>query len=342
MDAGGFEIRLAWRRDDPRIEADAIAFWRESGLLPPGVAPEERAKELIAVAYREGRLAAVSTAAIEWNEALQARFAVIRGATAPDFRRSRAQLALAVPSRAALQQWAKAHPEERLAGGIVYVQQGEWGEFARLPVWPESELALIGYDQYGRQVRAAWFDHFRYDADVAEPPPPMPTSPPAGVALRPAWRRGDARIEADAVAFWKRLGILAPGISPDARARQLVVVAYRGAEIVAVITAELDRIDQVRARLAVIRGAVDPAERRGHIAIAMLLEARRILELWSAENPDEWLAGLAAAIEAPELVALEKNPFWPLSQFGVIGFTPAGRQVRVSWFRDFRLDQADA
>jgi hypothetical protein len=338
LDAGGFDVRLAWRRDDPQIRADAIACWQENALLPHGVAPERRADELIAAAYRDDRLAAVSTATIEWFEPLRARFAVIRGATAPEFRRTHAQLALAVPSRAALQQWAKEHPEERLAGGVVFVEQREWGDFARLPVWPESGLGLIGYDQRGRQVRAAWFDHFRYDADLPEPPLPMPSSPPAGIELRPAWLRGDARIEADAIAFWDRLGILPPGISPRARAGQLVAAAYRDREIVAVITAEIDRIDQVRARLAVIRAAVDPAERRGHIAVAMLLEARRLLESWSAENPHERLGGLGAAIEAPELVAIEKNPFWPLSQFGVIGFLPSGLQIRVSWFRDFRLD----
>jgi len=35
----GFEVRPAWRRDDPEIEADAIAFWRRLDLLPKDVAP---------------------------------------------------------------------------------------------------------------------------------------------------------------------------------------------------------------------------------------------------------------------------------------------------------------
>ncbi|MDB5691245.1 MAG: hypothetical protein JWO81_308 [Alphaproteobacteria bacterium] len=157
------EIRAAWRRDDPRIEADAIAFWERLGLLPPGTSPEQRAKELIAVAYRGDRLVAVSTATIEWFEHLRARFAVLRGATDPEHRRSRAQLALAMPSRDALERWALDHPEEKLAGGLAFVETGEWGDFARLPVWPQSDLALVGYTKDGRQVRAAWFDHYRLD-----------------------------------------------------------------------------------------------------------------------------------------------------------------------------------
>ena len=30
----GFEVRDAWRRDDPAIEADAIDFWQRLGILP--------------------------------------------------------------------------------------------------------------------------------------------------------------------------------------------------------------------------------------------------------------------------------------------------------------------
>jgi hypothetical protein len=159
----GIEVRPAWRRHDPAIESDAIDFWNRLDVLPPGVKPEERAKQLIAAAYKDGRLVAVSTATIEYVDMLRARFAVLRGATDPEYRRSGAQLALAVPSRQILEQWAKAHPEEKLAGGIAFVETSEWGPFARLPVWPESELTLIGYMPDGRQIRAAWFDHFRFD-----------------------------------------------------------------------------------------------------------------------------------------------------------------------------------
>ena len=36
-------------------------------------------------------------------------------------------------------------------------------DFAKLPVWPESELTFIGHATDGRQVRVAWFDHYRLD-----------------------------------------------------------------------------------------------------------------------------------------------------------------------------------
>jgi len=160
---GGLEVRVAWRRDDARIEADAIAFWGRIGVLPRGVEAAKRAKELIAVAYKDGELIAVATAVIDQIPFLGVRMAVLRGATDPAHRRARAQLALAVPSHDALRDWSLANPEEKLAGAIAFVAPGEWGDFTRLPVWPESELEVVGYTADNQQIRARWFDHYRLD-----------------------------------------------------------------------------------------------------------------------------------------------------------------------------------
>jgi hypothetical protein len=250
-------------------------------------------------------------------------------------------LALAVPSREALEGWAIAHPEEKLAGAIAFVNVGEWGDFTRFPVWPESGLALAGYTADGGQVRVRWFEHFRYDSEDGRPPVPVPTVAPElvrDVELSEAWRRDDARIEADAIDFWARLGILPSGVNPRERAKDVVFAAYKGDRIVGVVTAELGVLPQVRARLAMLRGAVDPEFRRSHIGAVMLFRARQALESWSAENPQERVAGLGAILESRELAGRQRQPYAPFSKMGVIGFTPDGRQIRVSWFEDFRLD----
>ena len=168
------------------------------------------------------------------------------------------------------------------------------------------------------------------------------TDPPEGLGadldLRPAWRRGDQTIETDAIEFWSRLGILPVGVEPRARAKELVAVAYKEDRLVAVTTATLKRLDFLRARFAMLRGAVDPAHRRTRAGWALLLYTRELMERWSYDHPEERVAGLAAVVEAPELVALERQPFWPTSRFGLVGYTEAGRQIRVSWFEQFRLD----
>ncbi len=160
---GGLDVRVAWRRDDPAIEADAIAFWERLDLLPPGTDPASRARDIIAAAYKDDALVALATATIELIPWLNVRMAVLRGATDPDHRRAHAQLALAVPSHDALRDWSIAHPEEKLAGAIAFVDESEWGDFLKRPVWPESGLEVAGYTPQNKQIRLRWFDHFRFD-----------------------------------------------------------------------------------------------------------------------------------------------------------------------------------
>ena len=155
--------------------------------------------------------------------------------------------------------------------------------------------------------------------------------------LQPAWRLEDPQIERDAIDFWTRTGILPPDVTPQERATELVAVAYKDGRIVGVITATVGRLAQVRARLAFLRSAVDLDHRRGHIGLVLYLYVRDLLERWSAEHPEERLAGLGAFIESKELAERARRGNGP-TRMGLIGFTPDGRQIRVCWFRDFRLD----
>jgi hypothetical protein len=159
-----------------------------------------------------------------------------------------------------------------------------------------------------------------------------------GFDYRPAWRLNDPEIERDAIHFWNRLAILPQGVAPEQRAKELMAVAYKEGQIVGVQTAQLGVLPQVRARLAMIRNAVDPDFRRSYVSRALTLYSRDLLQRWSVEHPEERLAGFGATIESRELADYGKRPYWPETQFILAGFTPDGRQIRISWFEDFRLD----
>jgi hypothetical protein len=167
-----------------------------------------------------------------------------------------------------------------------------------------------------------------------------PLTPAAtDIDLRAVWRVTTPRIEADAVDFWERLGLLPPDVDPAERARQLAAVAYRDGALIGVMTAALERVEPVRARLAMIRAAVDPEHRRTHVVMALLLATRSTIERWSQAHPEERIAGLGAVIESGELAERQRQPFWPQSRLGLAGYTADGRQFRISWFDDFVLDQ---
>jgi len=50
------------------------------------------------------------------------------------------------------------------------------------------------------------------------------------------------------------------------------------------------------------------------------------------------LAGLGALLESTQLAERAKQPYWPQTRFVLAGFLPDGRQIRISWFEDYRLE----
>lgn len=160
----------------------------------------------------------------------------------------------------------------------------------------------------------------------------------AGYDLQPAWRRDDSRIEADAIEFWRRLDILPANVSPEDRARELAAVAYKDGRLVAVTTLQLARLEQVRARLAMLRAATDPEHRRSHVSQALTIYTRELIERWAIEHPEERVGGMGAIIESANLRGREKEPVWPTTRLALIGHMADGRQIRLYWFADFRLD----
>lgn len=160
----------------------------------------------------------------------------------------------------------------------------------------------------------------------------------AGYDLRVAWRRDDAGFEADAIEFWTRHSLLPQGVDPAARAKELAAVAYRGGGLVAVSTLALARIEQVGARIAMLRAATDPEHRRAHLSNALAIFTRELVEAWARANPEERVGGMGAVIESDYLRGWERHPVWPTTKLNLIGHTPDGRQLRLYWFPDFRLD----
>src|SRR6185295_8158129 len=138
-----------------------------------------------------------------------------------------------------------------------------------------------------------WFEDFRYEEGA--PPPPLPavrSGPPPGIEVRRAWRSGDAEIERDAAAFWRRLGNLPGDVTPEERAKEVVLAAYSEGRMVGVVTASIGLFERVRARVAMLRGSVDPDFRRTHVGAVMFYQALETLEAWAAANPAERVAAV--------------------------------------------------
>jgi hypothetical protein len=88
---------------------------------------------------------------------------MLRAAVDPDHRRTHAAIALVVHSRDLLERWAAEHQEEKIAGIGAIIENEEVAARLTEPVWPVTRLGLVGHMPNGRQIRVAWFGHFRYD-----------------------------------------------------------------------------------------------------------------------------------------------------------------------------------
>ena len=156
--------------------------------------------------------------------------------------------------------------------------------------------------------------------------------------IRPAWRLDDPAIARDAIAFWKRVQILPPGVRPEDRVSELVAVAYRKSAVIGVATAQLTAIKTLHGRFAAYRCAVDPAHRRQGLALALTLFSRDLIEQWSLDHPEEKVLGLAAVVENPDLADRLREPVWPRLRLNLAHFLPDGRQLRVAWFAHARVE----
>lgn len=195
------EIRYTpvWRSRNPRIRADAMAFWGRLKALPGAVDAEERADSICMVAYDGDRLVGVETCRVHFLSALDARFAFTNVLVDPDYRQCGISSNLLLHSYYLLAGWAQAHPEERLAGtGFVLVNL----HLGRRPVVGDG-FFLIGFSDEGHQLRITWFENYRlHDCE-----PNVPSGPDRALRWVWSWWRNDPGPVADAMALWTRLGV---------------------------------------------------------------------------------------------------------------------------------------
>lgn len=311
-----------WRRDDEGVMRDAVEMWRAEGVLPKGVDPAERAKELVIAIYDGETLAGCLTASIHPFRELGENFAFARSFIRPAWRRARLTDRLMIDGHAELGRWAATHPEERLAGSAAIYQNFRLGTH---PVEP-SGLALIGFTSTGLQQRVLWFDHYRL---------------PAGDRLAtyrgssdemPAWRLtpvdSDHALRDAASRFWREQRAFAPETDLDEPAAALSVVAHVGDEMIATSTLRVAHYPKLRRRFAVFRCFVAPQWQDSGIHEVLAAENFRLMEKKAGDGGAEAPVGMLRVCGGYQASAL------PVDEAGFVlaGYTPQHEQIRLRWF----------
>lgn len=150
-----------WHKPDQKVTSDVSDYWNEPGVLSETSVPEERLKQLLAVAYVDDQLAGITTAVIVEYEALKCKFAFLRIAILPDFRLHYLQQRIALSSKEFMSAYSKEHPSLHLFGMMTVRQASYQATRMTPPRTPTTGSTLIDYTEKGQQRRINWFDHAR-------------------------------------------------------------------------------------------------------------------------------------------------------------------------------------
>lgn len=147
----------AWKRNDPKLEADAVSMWQEMAALPANINLEQRAKELVVLAYIGERLVGVTTAEVQTHPPVRQRFAFGRILLRPEVGKAGIAVPMTIAMREELREWSKANLQEKVAGFAIAISAKGYG---KTPV-TAAGLMHAGYNADGQQVRLYWWDHYR-------------------------------------------------------------------------------------------------------------------------------------------------------------------------------------
>ncbi len=153
-------FRTAWRRQDPGLIHDGREFWRDQDVMSPEDI-EQRSKELCALAYADGQVAAASTADPTFFQRLRTRLFYYRTMVAPEFRRQHIASRLGLYSYRELGKWSLEHPEEKMMGLLLVFQSRDYTGTRNLPnvSYLGMQVNIVGYTPEGDHIRVLWFDH---------------------------------------------------------------------------------------------------------------------------------------------------------------------------------------
>lgn len=178
----GVEFRAGWRKNDHVLEADAIAFWGSGKrVLPQRVDPEARARELCAVAYRDGIPVGVSTATLKYIEQFRSIMAFYRCSVRTEFGHEPLSWRITDFSREVLERWSLDNPAEKVMG-LMAVMQSKILVTRYPQVFAVVNMTFTGFTPSGLPIRVAWFKH----ATIPTEWPPRPDPDHKRVQTEPA------------------------------------------------------------------------------------------------------------------------------------------------------------
>ena len=157
-------LHLQWQTENPEIAEKAISLWRELSVLPEGIDPEERAKQLVYCALnRDGKVVAVTTASKEKCPFINLPMLFMRYLVHPDYRMHGIGEKLYVSMCNYLHGLAVDGEYMGCKGLAARVINRSVQNHYTHAVLEKSQTVFIGYTEKGDRIRVRYFDGARID-----------------------------------------------------------------------------------------------------------------------------------------------------------------------------------
>jgi len=162
----------------------------------------------------------------------------------------------------------------------------------------------------------------------------------ANIDLRIGWKKDDPVLRRDTETVWDALNAVYPRERED-RLKELVAVAYEGEKAIGACTARAIEYKVLRTHVFYLRAAVLPGTHHDEVLIQLLSAAKNVLQPWAKANPGERLKGILLMFDSDAYDALYGEPILRRGDVELVltGYTDEGRQIRVLWFDDVRLEK---
>jgi hypothetical protein len=161
--------------------------------------------------------------------------------------------------------------------------------------------------------------------------------------IKAVWQNVGAALENELVAFWVAEKVIRTEAPARARAKEVVCIARDAdGKIAGVCSVSPRLVPRLRERLYYYRSYVRAAERRGGLALNLLLAAKTTLFEYETSQAKPQCVGIVLEIENRQVAQLRNEACWPRTGFSFIGYSPRGFDLRVWYFEGLRLQRLRA
>jgi len=167
--------------------------------------------------------------------------------------------------------------------------------------------------------------------------PAAPAATPHGreIQVVPVWQQVTPALVDELTRFWLQHRAVADAEKATERARQVVLVARDGdGALCGVATAVVRVLPRLRQPLYYYRQFFAPHLRGRYQVLTFFRHAKQVLQAYNAALPQPESLGLLLEIENPKLAEQFRRAVMQHTQAVFIGYSPAGLQLRVSYFDD--------